>query len=143
MLCCSKECRETYKLQQRTKTNLEKYGVSNVYQRKNVKEKIKQTFIKHYGVDNNMKSTKGKLVYSKSIQNKYGVNWPLQNKSILEKGQKSAKTLKQFNDTLWYQGTYELDFLQKYYEKYPDIQRGPSIKYGNKIYHPDFYIYHH
>jgi hypothetical protein len=140
-ICCSKECREKYRFQERTKTNLEKYGVVNVYQRKDVKEKIKQSFIEHYGVDNNMKSQEGKDAYSKSIRNKYGVDWPLQNKDVLEKGQKSAKTLKQFNDKIWYQGTYELDFLEKYYEEYPDMQRGPSIKYGeNKIYHSDFYI---
>lgn len=48
------------------------------------------------------------------------------------------------NTNIWYQGSYELDFLEKYYDKYPDIQKGPSIKYefNNKIkiYHPDFYI---
>jgi predicted nucleic acid-binding Zn ribbon protein len=139
-MCCSKECREIYRLSKRSKTNIEKYGVPNVYQRKDIKEKIKQSFIIRYGVDNNMKSKNGKAAYSKAIRAKYGVDWPLQNKDILEKGQKSAKTLKQFNESLWYQGTYELDFLEKYYLKYPDIVRGPSIKYGNKIYHPDFYI---
>lgn len=53
--------------------------------------------------------------------------------------------MKKFRDTdLWYQGTYELDFLNKYYDKFSDLQRGPSIHYlyegKNKVYHPDFYI---
>lgn len=144
-MCCSKECREKYKLEKRTKTNLYKYGVTNVYQLLSCKEKIRQTFIKHYGVDHNMKSDKGKKEFKKSMINKYGVEWPLQNKESLEKNQKSAKKLKQFRDTnIYYQGSYELDFLEKYYDKYPDIQRGPSIKYefnGNKkVYHSDFYI---
>jgi len=144
-MCCSKECREKYRLKKRTQTNLKKYGVKNPFESEIVKEKIKQTFIKHYGVDNNMKSIKGRKAYKKSMKRKYGVEWPLQNKSILEKNQKSAKTLKQYKDTtLWYQGTYEKEFLDLYLEKYPDIERGPSIKYKfngkNKIYHPDFYI---
>lgn len=45
---------------------------------------------------------------------------------------------------LYYQGSYELDFLEKFYNKFPDIKRGPSIKYvfngKNKVYHSDFYI---
>jgi hypothetical protein len=58
---------------------------------------------------------------------------------------KTGKRIKLYKDTdLWYQGSYELDFLEKYYNKFPDIKRGPSIKYvyegKNKIYYPDFYI---
>lgn len=49
-----------------------------------------------------------------------------------------------YKDTIYYQGSYELDFLEKYYDKFPDIQRGPSIKYEykgkKKVYHSDFYI---
>lgn len=35
------------------------------------KTKVKQTFIQHYGIDNNMKSSKGKEEYSDAILNKY------------------------------------------------------------------------
>jgi hypothetical protein len=144
-LCCSKECREKYRLIERSKTNLIKYGVENVFQSKKVQQKIKDSCLEKYGVENNMQSEKGKDEYKLSMNKKYGVNWPTQNKESLEKGQKSAKTLRKFRDTeIWYQGTYELDFLNKYYDKYSDIRRGPSIKYiyngKNKIYHPDFYI---
>lgn len=142
--CCSKECSDKYRFQKRTQTNLEKYGVENPFQSEEVKKKIKQTFIEHYGVDNNMKCESGKTSYKKSMKKKYGVEWPLQDKNILDKNQKSAKTIKKFRDTdLWYQGSYELDFLEKYYDKL-DIKRGPSIKYKfkgkNKVYHSDFYI---
>jgi len=144
-MCCSKNCREIYKKEKRTQTNLKKYNVENPFQSEEIKEKIKQSFIEHYGVDNNMKSSKGRKEFKKSMMKNHGVEWPLQNKEILEKSQKSAKTIKQFKDTdLWYQGSYELDFLEKYYEIFPDIKRGPSIKYKykekNKVYHPDFYI---
>ena len=138
--CCSKICSDKYRYIARTQTNLKNFGVKNVFEIPEVKKKIKNSMTTHFGVDNNMKCKEGRDAYSKSINNKYGVNWPLQNREILEKGQKSAKTLKQFNEKIWYQGTYELDFLTKYCDTYPDIQRGPSINYENKIYHPDFYI---
>jgi hypothetical protein len=60
--------------------------------------------------------------------------------------QKLTIKLKQFNNTeLLYQGSYELDFLNKYYDRFKtEIVRGPSIKYSfnnlDKVYHPDFYI---
>lgn len=144
-LCCSKECREKYRLDIRTKTNLEKYGVKNVFASEEIKQKIKDSCVKKYGEDNNMKSEKGRNEYKKSMIEKHGVEWPLQNKDILDRNQKSAKALKKFKDTnIWYQGTYELDFLEKYYDKFPDIERGLSFKYkfnGNKkVYHSDFFI---
>jgi len=140
-MCCSKECREKYRLIERSKTNMEKYGVRNVYQREDIKEKCRKTKLEKYGDENFTNMEKAKETCLKN----YGVEWPLQNRDILEKNQKSAKKLKQFRNTsLWYQGSYELDFLEKYFNKYPDIERGPSIKYKfkekNKIYHPDFYI---
>jgi len=103
-------------------TNILKYGCEYPTQNSSVKEKSKQTNLK-----------------------KYGVEKPNQNKDILEKAQKSALSVKQYKNTdIWYQGSYELDFLEKYYDEYPDIERGPTIKYEldgkNKVYYPDFYI---
>lgn len=143
--CCSNKCSNQYRYDNRTKTNLKKYGVKNPFESKEVQKKIKETFVKNYGVDNNMKSKKGRDVYKKSMVAKYGVEWPLQDKGILDKNQKSAKTLKQYKDTsLWYQGSYEKEFLDLYLDKYPDMERGPSIRYKfknkNKVYHSDFYI---
>lgn len=76
---------------------------------------------------------------------KYGVSNPAQNKELYEKSQKTSFRMKKYGDEeIWYQGKYELDFLEKYYKKYPEIQRGPTIKYfwNNKmrVYYPDFYI---
>ena len=69
----------------------------------------------------------------------------MQCNKIHQKQQKSGFKIKKFKNTdLWYQGSYELDFLEKYFDKYPDIKRGPSIKYSfkgkAKYYFPDFYI---
>jgi hypothetical protein len=147
------------------KAILKKYGVLNPYQSEEIKEKIKKTNIEKFGVENPSQSEEIKIKkeatclknygYKSGLCNiekrrqtclkKYGVEFNTQNKEILEKGQKTAKTLKRFKDTsIWYQGSYELDFLEKYYSRFPDMERGPSIKYfregKRRIYFPDFYI---
>jgi len=126
------------------KTNLEKYGVKNPYQSNEIKEKIKKTIKDKFDVDNVSKSEKIKESKRKTCLKNYGVEYPSQDPSIFESIQKSSLQIKKFNDTnIWYQGSYELDFLQKYFNKI-GIQRGPSVKYildnKNKIYHSDFYI---
>jgi len=105
----------------RKKTNLNKYGHENPWGNKQVQEKREKTWVKKYGVRN-----------------------PAQNREIYEKSLKTRRQVKQFRDTdLTYQGSYELDFLEKFYDKI-DIENGPSISYlfegKNKVYHSDFYI---
>jgi hypothetical protein len=122
--------------------------------------KIKETKINNYGSDYaSIIINKGRKVRKLKYKNgwfdgeklkastlkKYGVEYNHQNIDVLQKSLKSGFKLKQFRDiNLWYQGSYELDFLEKYYDKYPDLEKGPSLKYKfkgmNKIYHPDFYI---
>jgi hypothetical protein len=108
---------------------------------------MKKTFLKNYGVENPFQSDKIKRQILKNNLKKYGVEYPQQNKEIHEKGQKTAKLLKIFkNTTIWYQGSYELDFLEKYYNKYPNIECGPSIKYtvkGNHKSITQIFIFHH
>ena len=117
---CCKKCENEYRFMQIKNVFTQKYGF-NMFASEYFFEKSRQTCKEKYDVDN-----------------------PTQNKDILEKAQKSSQKLKQFNTNLWYQGSYELDFLEKYYDKHPDIQRAPSIRYNfsgkQKIYHPDFYI---
>jgi hypothetical protein len=107
-------------------SNLKKYGVENVFQREDIKKKSKQTNLKKYGVENISQLDRIKIIKN-------------------EKCCKTAFKFKNFKNTnLYYQGLYELDFLEKYYDKYPDIQRAPTIRYTfnnkNRIYFPDFYI---
>ena len=146
----------------------ENFGVINVFQLESVKNKCKKSHLKNLGVEYPSQSEKIKRKKEKTCLERYGVDhnfkipkvienrkntWiknlgvknPTQNIRILEKSQKTAFKLKQFRNTdLWYRGSYELDFLEKFYDKYPTISRGPSIKYSlngkNKIYHSDFYI---
>jgi uncharacterized C2H2 Zn-finger protein len=126
-------------------TNLKKYGVENPNFNKEIREKIKQTCLKKYGVEYALQNKEIREKGKQTIMQKYGVEHQSQNKDIHIKQMKTGKRIKLYKDTdLWYQGSYELDFLEKYYNKFPDIKRGPSIKYvyegKNKIYYPDFYI---
>jgi len=166
--CCSKKCSKKYsviRLKEETfkkygvkhpsqreynkekikKLNLEKYGVTYQWQREYIKEKIKQTCLERYGVDNPNKNEKVREKIKETNLDRYGFEFPVQNIDIFEKSQKTRFLRKQFRNTdLWYQGSYELDFLETYYDKYPDLERGPSIKFlfenKNKVYHSDFYI---
>ena len=99
-----------------------KYGVNNVFETQAAKDAIKKTCLSLYGCEHNH-----------------------QNINVLEKSFKTGTKIKQFKDTsIWYQGSYELDFLEKCIDKFPDIKRGPSIKYmisdKTKVYFPDFFI---
>jgi len=107
--------------EKRKKTCLEKYGVENISQLDSIKRKKENTCLKNIGVK----------YYS-------------QERKRYEDSLKTRLLIHKFRETdLWYQGSYELDFLEKFYDII-DIKRGPSIKYiynkKDKIYHPDFYI---
>jgi hypothetical protein len=119
---CSKKCENKNRVNTIKQTLIKTFGVENISQLKETKEKKRQTYLKHFGVDNNMK-----------------------NKNNFEKQQKSAKLLKYFKDTtIYYRGSFELDFLEKYQDLFPDIINPESVKYlfeGKQlIYHPDFFI---
>jgi hypothetical protein len=136
---------ENYNNREKTKqTCQEKWSVDNVFQVEEYKEKCRQTCLKNYEVENVFQSEKIKEKIKEICREKFGTEHPMQNKEIFEKQLKSALKFKRFRDTdLWYQGSYELDFLEKYYSTYT-IERGPSIKYifknEDKVYHSDFYI---
>ena len=120
--CCSKICKDIYRGQRIEEENLKNFGVKNSYQREDVKEKIKNICLE-----------------------KHGVEYPQQCKEIYDKTQKNACWSKKYKTTnLNYRGSYELDFLKKYYNKFLDLQNGLFIRYTfknkNKIYFPDFYI---
>jgi hypothetical protein len=133
------QCKEIEKIIK--ETLVKKYGVEYTFQSDEIKEKGKQTKLEKYGNENYNNRDKAK----ETNLEKYGVEFSAQNEKSFEKGQKTRFEIHQFKDTdLWYQGTYELDFIEKYHNKYPDLQRAPSIKYKfegkNKVYYPDFFI---
>jgi uncharacterized C2H2 Zn-finger protein len=103
-------------------------------------EKQKQTKLIKYGDEHyhNIKKIKETNIL------KYGIENPNQNLEIFTRGERTRlKSHNYLNTNIHYRGKYELDFLEKYFNKL-DIKNSPSIKYvfefKNKIYFPDFYI---
>ena len=95
---CSKECLDKLrgkgnlgkKLSKETKqkmkqTCIDKYGVDNPFKSKEVQEKIKQTNLEKYGVEIASQSETIKEKTKQTNLIKYGANTPLQNKDILKK----------------------------------------------------------
>lgn len=124
-------------------TIFKKYGVDHNFKCPDIIEKRKKTWIKNLGVDNPLKNQDVKNKIRKTCLEKYGFEFTHQNRDILEKSQKSARYIHKFKETsLTYQGSYELDFLDTFYDKIK-IENGPSIPYlfenNSKIYHSDFY----
>lgn len=103
------------------KYNLENYGVSDYRSTDEFKNKVKNTLMKNYGVEN---ASHAPLNFKKS--------W-------------FGNKINGFheNSNLSYQGTYELDFLENYYDKL-NIEKIDPIKYflneNEHYYHPDFYL---
>lgn len=80
---------ENSKSEKTKKTNLDKYGVENVFQSQEIKNKIKDKLIKSYGVDSPLKSEQILNKAKKTCIEKYGVDNPLKNKTIKSKREKT------------------------------------------------------
>lgn len=86
---------------------LEQYGVNNVFQLEDIKDKISKTNIERYGCENPFaaESIKNKL-YQTNIE-KYGVKYPQQNSSVREKTKKTC--IEKYGvDTTLYNSIYHL-----------------------------------
>jgi hypothetical protein len=121
-------------------TKFERYGDENY----NNRTKYQETLLNRYGISNVMDSEFFKnKVYNTTFE-RYGVKHPAQNPEIYSKMLKSSNSSKQFKDTnIYYHSSYELDFLNFYYDKIL-IEQTLFINYifenNNKTYYPDFYI---
>ena len=126
------------------KSSLIKYGVEFPFQSELIKNNIKTTNLIKYGVEHPSKVEEIKLKTKQTNVIKYGVEFPLQNKKIFDKVQKTSFKIKQYKKTdLYYQASYEKDFLDNYYDKIKITKIAPILyTFNNKIkyYHPDFYI---
>jgi hypothetical protein len=128
-------------------TCLEKYGVDSTNKVLDIKKKKVISQLNKYGFISNSMSLECKEKLKKTNIERYGVEFVMQHKEFFDKQQKSSLSIKKYkNTTLYYQGTYELNFLE-YSEKINIlnlIKRGEPIKYEylgkNKIYYPDFHI---
>jgi hypothetical protein len=123
--------------------NLKNLGVELPFQSKEIQNKSAKIRKLKYGSRYTFQSD---ILYNKcknTMIERYGVPNSIQNEKIFEKQQISGLFLKKYLN-INYQGSYELDFLEKYLNKFPDIKRASFIKYQYdnryKIYFPDFYI---
>jgi uncharacterized C2H2 Zn-finger protein len=127
-------------MEKNRQTKLEKYGDENYHNM----EKTKQTNLERYGVEYSLQAEEVREKGKKTCLKKFGVENASQNKDVFNKGLMTRLLRKQYKDTnLHYQASYELDFLEKYYDIIKDLEDGPSIKYKykekEKIYFSDFY----
>lgn len=124
------------------KTVFENYGGwftnTNEY-----KDKIKKISLDKYGLDDYRSSDEFKNKVKKTLNEKYGVENPSQLPLSYKKSWFGNKINGIHFSGLMYQGTYELDFLEKYYDKLK-IDKIKPIKYyfedKKHYYHPDFYL---
>ena len=132
-------------LDKKMNTALERHGTTNFL----YCEKSRETIIEKFGIDiyeHNIMSIPEVQQHLKDTCIKlYGVNNPMKNQDIFNKQQISGFKAKRFDkdQKLIYRGSYELDFLQKYYDKI-EIDNGKSFKFiydeKNKSYHSDYFI---
>lgn len=129
------------------RTCLEKYSKDSTNKVDEIKEKKIKSHLKKYGVINNSMTEECKNKLRQTNLERYGVEYPMQVEEFFYKQQKSSLKIKKYKDTdLYYQGTYELDFLNYCEDNniLSIVERGKTINYmfenKNKIYYPDFFI---
>jgi len=150
----------------RKKILMEKYGVENVFQLKSSINKADETRMKKYGNpkyrnDDKIKETNlikygcENVFQNEEIKNKifndnikkYGVGYLSQDPKMYAKKLLISKKIKKYNDNLYYQSSYEKDFINfcqnngvlEYISK-PKKAIEYAFKNKKCYYHPDFYI---
>jgi hypothetical protein len=111
------------------KTNLEKYGVENVFQSEKVKEKLKKTNLEKYGVENPAKSEKIKKLTLNNNLKKYGIDNPSKLNEIKEKVKKT--NLNKWGDEFFTRSEkYKKNRLEKELTDL-DINKKQNLKFIN------------
>jgi hypothetical protein len=125
---------------------LNKYGVEYPLQSDFIKNKMYEDLILKYDVNNVSKLIEIKNKKEETCLKNYGVKSPMQNPVIFKKQLLASYKIVYYNEELFSQGSYELDFLNYCQENniIDLISNGPSLEYelnGKKhVYHADFYI---
>jgi len=125
-------------------TSLERYGVTSYTKLEEFKENHKNKMLEKYGVDSFSKTDEWLEKQKKTSLIKFGFENASQCPEIFSKQQKGRYEIFQFRDTdLYYQGSFELDFLENYYNKFKII-KGPVIDFiyenSKRQYFSDFYL---
>ena len=79
------KCTAKKRLETLEENNIKKYGVKNVFQLKEIKEKITKTNLKKYGVENPSQNKEIHLKKENTSLKNYGVKYSFQNPEIVEK----------------------------------------------------------
>lgn len=124
-------------------TNVERYGVTSYTKLESFKEEHKYKMLSKYGVTSFSKTNEFLVKQRITCLERFGVENASQNSEIFSKQQKKRFEINIFRDTeLYYQGSYEKDFLDKYYDLF-EITKVDCINYlfdGSRVYYPDFYL---
>jgi len=133
-------------LNKQKKTNLKRHGVENISQLQETKDKVKATTNEHYGVENASQSEVVKEKKKQTSMDNFGVSHHLKDYNLLQKHFKAQYKVKRYKDTeIYYQGSYELYFLEKMEEKglLEKVSNGKSYDYiydgKSHVYHTDFF----
>lgn len=118
------------------------YG-ENPLSHPDIKKKKEETSLKKYGVKSPNQSKIVKKHKEKGYLKNLGVSNPMKDEKIFKKQQLRSGFRKIFKENIHYQGSYERDFLEKYYNLL-DIENGKTFRYflenKERIYYSDFYI---
>ena len=127
-------------LERMKKTNLSRYGYEYTLQSPEIRNKGERTCIERYGCKNVFQSDEIKKRIKSRLMEKYGVEHPMHHEDIFMKQLKSGFKVMEI-EGVYYQGSYELDFLMFTKSNNLVVERGPKIKYlDGKVYYPDFFI---
>jgi hypothetical protein len=126
------------------KTLFEKYGVNNISQVDDIKRLKEEACLKKYGSKNFFQTDEFFRLRKEYCLKKYGENHEMQNEEYFRNHLIKSFNIKKYRETdLYYQGSYELDFLEKYYSLF-EIKNGLSFYYNieqdKHRYFSDFYI---
>jgi hypothetical protein len=146
------ECSKKINLERRNATWLQKYGVSNIFQKEGIREKINETFEQKYG-DHPKRTHAVQEKWKQTCLEKYGGH-PNQNPEVQAKAEKNSYRHKDYTmpcGTIVKVQGYEDKALNELLECFTEdeiiLGRGnvPRIRYVcsesvNRIYYPDFYI---
>jgi hypothetical protein len=108
---------------------LDKYGVENPNQNKEIKEKTKKTCLKKYGVNSVLCDENIKNKIKKTCLDKYGVEFPSQNKTIREKIKNTNLKIWGFEDVTQNPIIAEKASNNSYQTKIYNLPSGKTIKY--------------
>jgi hypothetical protein len=136
---CNKCC-----LIKKESTIFSKYGTKSYTQSEDFKYKSKKTCIEKYGHEFYQSSDEYKNKIIQTCIEKYACENVMQSREHFESQSKSSLKSKTHQPSnLKYQGSYELDFIEKYYNKVV-IEKINPIQYqlneNTHYYHPDFYL---